>query len=286
MSLSLLWHLLKITGKEWVANHASRLGAALAFYSILSLSPLFLLILAGTSAIWGAQEAQGHIIDQMNRVIGSEGADVVAKMLDAASTDKFTGVVAGFISVASLLISASAVFGELQDAFNIIWHAPARVGQPIASFLRERLLSIVMVIGSGFLLMASVFVSAALAAASHFVTGLVPTALVFMKLINFLVSSGIVVLLFAVIFKTIPDLNIPWKSVWPGSFLTAALFIIGKGLIALYLGHAGIGSSYGAAGSIVILLVWIYYSAQILFFGAEFTYIYSTHFKIHPQSCS
>jgi len=283
VSFSLFFYLLKQTSQAWLDNKAARLGAALAFYSVLSLSPLLVLILAVASALWGTQAALGHILDQMETLIGGQGAEIIRNILDAAGTNKSAGFIAGLIGFASLLFSASAVFGELQDAMNIIWHAPPSKGKPALTFLKERTISVIMVIGCSSLLLLSVIISAALAATSKYVTDIVPTAILIMHLINFLVSFGIVTALFALIFKTVPGVAVRWSSVWPGAILTAVLFIIGKGLIGLYLGHAGIASGYGAAGSIVVLLVWIYYSAQILFFGAEFAYVYSRHFKLNKN---
>ena len=281
ISLPLFWQLIKQTVNAWLDNKAARLGAALAFYSVLSLSPLLILFLAVASEIWGGKAAQGQIVDQMSGLVGQQGAQAVQTILAAASANKYSGFVAGLIGFASLLFSASAVFGELQDAMNLIWRVKPPASKPFLVLLRERFFSFAMVVGSGFLLMISLVVSAGLAALSHYVSGLLPTAVILMSFVNFFVSLGIIAFLFAMIFKTIPDLVIPWCAVWPGACLTAVLFIVGKGLIGLYLGHAGVASSYGAAGSLIILLLWIYYSAQILFFGAEFTYIYSCHFKLH-----
>jgi membrane protein len=281
MSPFLLWQLLKQTGQAWLDNKAARLGAALAFYSVLSLSPLLVLVLAAASAVWGAQAAQGQIVDQMRGLVGEQGAQAIQTILAAASTNKFGGFIAALVGFFSLLFSASGAFGELQDAMNIIWRAPPPQDRPWLVIIRERFFSFAMVVSSGFLLLISLLISAGLAAASHFIDDLLPAAVALMFLVNFVVSFAIIAFLFALIFKTIPDLLIPWRSVWPGAVLTTLLFIAGKALIGFYISHAGIASSYGAAGSIVILLLWIYYSAQILFFGAEFTYIYSSHFNLH-----
>jgi membrane protein len=282
-SFTLWGHLIKKTGQAWLDNNAARLGAALAFYSVLSLSPLLVLILAMASHLWGDTAAQGRIAEQMNNLVGQQGADAIQSILTAASTNKTGGFLAGIVGLVSLLFSASAMFGELQAAFNIIWCVPPPTDTGIMAKVYKKLFSFLMVIGSGFILILSVVVSAALAATSHFLDGDVPLILIAVKAINFIVSFAIVAIVFALIFKTVPDLIIPWRGVWPGAVLTTVFFIVGKGLIGLYLGHAGIGSSYGAAGSLIIVLVWIYYSAQILFFGAEFTYIYSCHFKLLPK---
>jgi membrane protein len=282
MTLLLLWQLLKQTGQAWLDNNAARLGAALAFYSVLSLSPLLVLVLAAASAIWGDQAAQGQIVGQMRGLVGEQGAAAIQNILASAAANKYGGTLAAFLGFFSLLFSASSAFGELQDAMNIIWHAPPRE-RPILEMLRQRFFSFTMVMGTGFLLLISLLISAGLAAATHFIDGLMPGAILAMHVVNFVVSFAIIAFLFALIFKTIPDLPIPWCSVWPGSVLTALLFIAGKSLIGLYIGQAGIASSYGAAGSVVILLLWVYYSAQILFFGAEFAFIYSTYFNLHAQ---
>jgi membrane protein len=275
------WQLLKQAGQSWVDNKSARLGAALAFYSVLSLAPLLLLVLTAAAAIWGQKAAQGNIMGQMTSIIGREGAEAIQSILAASEQNKSGGLIATLTGIVTLLFSASGVFGELQDSMNLIWKAKPRQGQAILVMLRERFTSFTMVVGSGFLMLISLLVSAALSVASQYVNGLLPDFVLLMQAINFLISFGVIALLFAMTFKVVPDVSVPWRDVWPGGILTAALFIIGKMVIGFYLGHAGMASTYGAAGSFVALLLWVYYSAQILFFGAEFTYAYSCY--AHPR---
>jgi membrane protein len=286
MQLSLLWQLLRQTAVTWLDSKSSRLGAALAFYSVLSVAPLLGLTLEGASAIWGKQAAQGQIVGQVRGIVGDQGASAIQSILAAASGNEHGGLVAALVGTFSLLFSASGAFGELQDSMNQIWHVPAAQGKPWLILFRERFFSFAMVAVTGFLLLISLLVSAGLAAATKYIDDLMPFAIFVMGAVNTVTSFVVVSALFALIFKSVPDLAIPWRGVWPGALLTALLFVVGKSLIGLYLGRAGVASSYGAAGSIVVLLLWIYYSAQILFFGAEFTYIYSSHFRLHETPLS
>jgi membrane protein len=280
---TLLWRLLKQTGNSWLEDRSAHLGAALAFYSVLSLAPLLILVLMIAGMIWGAEIARGQIIDQMAMVVGQKGADAIETMLLKAGYSANAGWIATLAGIGTLFFSASGVFGELQDAMNIIWKAKPRRGRPILRVLRERFTSFTMVAGSGFLLLVSLIISAWLAAASKFISTFMPDIMVLMRIIDFGVSFAIISFLFALTYKVVPDVKISWRAVWPGGLITAALFVIGKTLISLYLENSDIDSTYGAAASFVVLLIWVYYSAQILFFGAEFTYNYSSHYKLHNQ---
>lgn len=281
LSAKVFWQLLRDAGHSWIDNKSVRLGAALAFYSVLSLAPLLLLVLTAATSLWGPKAAEGQILAQMKAILGWQGAEAVQNILATAEQSKDVGPLATCIGLVTLLFSASGVFGELQDAMNIIWKAPPRRGQTLLVLLHERFFSFTMVVGSGFLLLVSLVISAWLSSLSQYIGGLLPDFIYVMQLVDFIVSFGVATFLFAVTFKTVPDVSVPWRSVWIGGALTSCLFIIGKMLIGLYLGHLGAASTYGAAGSFVAFLLWVYYSAQILFFGAEFTYTYATHFDLH-----
>ncbi len=280
--LTIFWRLLKISANSWIENKSARLGAALAFYSVLSLAPLLLLVMNIASFFWGAEAAQGQIVSQMSSIIGEQGAEAIQNILTVSQNNKSTGLIAALMGGATLLFSASGAFGELQDAMNIIWKAKPRQGT-VWVLVRERFLSFTMVVGSGFLLLVSLLLSAWLAAAAAYMRGLLPDFIILMRLLDFIVGFGVVSFLFALAFKVVPDLSIRWRSVWPGGMLTAFLFIVGKMAISFYLTHTNLASTYGKAGSFVVLLVWVYYSAQILFFGAEFTRAYSEYFNLHRK---
>jgi membrane protein len=283
MKNNLYWKLLQSTFSAWVNNKASRLGAALAFYSILSLGPMILLVLVVAASIWGEKAAQGQIVAQMSSLVGQQGAQAIQTILKTASHSRHGGMIAAGFSFLTLLFSASGVFGELQGAMNTIWKVPPRKEKGLLIMLRQRFLSFTMVVGSAFLLLISLVLSAAFSAITSYASGMLPALSVIMPTLDFVVSLALITLLFALTFKTVPDTKITWGSVWPAAVLTAVLFVVGKMLIGLYLSHTGVASSYGAAGSVVIILIWVYYSAQILFFGAEFAYVWGEHCKRRIQ---
>ncbi len=273
--LASLRHLLPATFRKWRADNAPMLGAALAFYSVLSIGPLLLIVIAIAGLMFGREAASGELVSQMRGLMGEQGAEAIqAAIANAHKPEEgFWAMLAG---VATLLFGASGVFGQLQDALNIIWGVKPEAGRGFIRMVRERFLSFTMVLGAGFLLMVSLIVSALLTALGTYFTGLLPQLAPVMQLVNTLVSFAIIALLFALMFKYLPDTPVRWQDVWIGALLTALLFTVGKYLIGLYLGSSTIGSTYGAAGSVVVLLVWIYYSAQIFFFGAEFTRVWVT----------
>lgn len=271
------WILFRDAGLEWVEDKVPRLGAALAFYSTLSLAPLLLIVLAIAGAIFGEEAARGQILGQMDGLIGTQGAEAIEGMI-AGARSPGGSLFASIIGVVTLLFAASGVFGELQDAMNTIWEVQPKPGRGLWGIVRDRFFSFAMVIGVGFLLLISMILSAALSALGDYFVGLAPGAEFAMQFVNAIVSFGAITGLFAATFKVLPDVEMAWRDVWIGAFLTAALFVIGKYLIGLYLGQGTLGSTYGAAGSIVALLLWIYYSTQILFFGAEITQVYANRF--------
>ena len=281
-------NLVKDTFREWREDGANRLAAALAYYTTFSLAPLLVLIIAIAGLAGGREAAQTQTMAQVEDLLGAEGREFVQGMIESASRPS-TGWVATFLGAVTLLFGALGVFGELQNSLNTIWEVkPKPAKSPldgIKRFVFRRLLSFTMVLGIGFLLLASLVVSAAVSAFGEYIGTRWPMADFWLGLINFTVSFLVITLLFGMIFKFLPEIKIAWKDVWLGAAVTSVLFSLGKFLIGLYLGRSEVGNTFGAAGSLAILLIWIYYSAQILFFGAEFTQVYANRYgsKIVPD---
>jgi membrane protein len=266
--------LLKDTYLEWRADRAHRLAAALAFYTAFSLAPLLIIGIAIAGSVLGPQAARGEIVEQVRALIGPQGARAVEAILASAHRPG-TGLWASMAGVVALFFAALGVFNMLQDAMNMLWNVGSRRGSWWKLLLKDRAVSFIMVLGTGFLLLVSLLMSAFLSGLSHFAEGYLPSWFHLLEWANFVVDFGVVTVLFALIFRYIPDTEVEWRDVWWGAGLTAVLFAVGKFLIGLYLGNSTVASSYGAAGSLVVILVWVYYSAQILFFGAEFTQVYA-----------
>ncbi len=269
--------LAKAAFKEWRADKATRLGAALSYYTVFSLAPLLVIIIAIAGFVFGRQAVEGQLVGQIEGLVGPAGAQLIQTMIVNAS-ESGTGILATVIGIGTLLLGATGVFGELKDALNTIWDAPKKAGGGILGMLKDRFLSFSMVFGIGFLLAVSLALSAALTAATNFLGGMLPVPGVVLQIVNFVMSFALITLLFAMIYKVLPDVEIAWRDVWIGAAVTSLLFAIGKQLIGLYLGYSSAGSVYGAAGSLAILLLWIYYSAQIFFLGAEFTKVYAQQY--------
>jgi membrane protein len=276
MKLRLGWILLRNSFIEWLEDKAPRLGAALAYYTAFSLSPLLVIVIAMAGLVFGQEAAEGQIIAQMQSLVGQDGAKAIAAMIQNARKPS-SGIIATVVGLATLLIGATGVFGELRDALNTIWEVQPKPGRGLAGLIKDRFLSFTMVLAVGFLLLVSLSVSAGLAAMGRFLGSMLPGLAILSQIVNFVVSFSIVGMLFALIYRYLPDLKIPWHDVWIGAALTAGLFEIGKFLIGFYLGNSSITSAYGAASSLAIILVWIYYSAQIFLLGAEFTHVYAKH---------
>ncbi|MEW5860950.1 MAG: YihY/virulence factor BrkB family protein [Cyanobacteriota bacterium] len=268
--------LLKDTFTEWQEDKASRLAAALAYYTVFSLAPLVIIAIAIAALVFGQEAAEGGIEEQLRGLLGMQGAEAVEEMI-ANSRKAEQGTIATLISVGLLLFGASGVFGQLQDSLNTIWEVAPKPGRGIKGFIKDRFLSFAMVLGIGFLLLVSLILSAGLTAVGDYLGHLIP-GLPFLQVLNFLISFGVVTVLFALMFRILPDAKIAWGDVWIGAAITSLLFTIGKYLLGLYLGNGSVGSTYGAAGSFVVLLLWVNYSAQILFFGAEFTQVYANKY--------
>jgi membrane protein len=272
MNYRTVWSLLHQTFSDWNAHEAPRLGAALAFYTLLSLAPLVILLVAIAALIFGHSAAQSQLLGQVESMIGSQGSAAVKGMIEH-SQEPGSGAFASIIGLITLLFGASGVFGELRDALNKMWNVQPINEVGVWLMIKERFFSFGMVLAVGFLLLVSLAISAALAVFGKFFSGLLPAPEFVLGALNFAVSLAGVAILFALIFRYVPDTRIPWREVWIGATVTALLFTVGKSIIGLYLGKAAVGSAYGAAGSLVVVIVWVYYSAMIFFFGAEFTHV-------------
>jgi membrane protein len=270
----------------WLTHDASSMGAALAFYTLFSVTPILMIALAIAGSVFGPHTAETELLAQLRALTGPAGADAVRNLLERAHYSDKSGLAAG-IGVITLLIGATSVFGELQHALDQIWGTPARTRAAAWwEFLRVRLLSFGMVLGVGFLLLVSLIVSAALAAFDGWLETRIAALHIVLPLLDLGVSFTMAVLLFAMIYKYVPRESIAWRDVWTGAAVTAFLFSIGKSLIGLYLGRSPFNSAYGAAGSLIVLLLWIYYSAQIFLLGAEFTRVFAYEYGsrvAHPS---
>lgn len=283
----LVWAMLKQMFRAWLDDYVLSMGAALAYYTMFSLAPLLLIVVAIAGLMFGQDAARGEIEVQLRSLMGESGATAVQELLKSVHKPA-QGVVATLLGIAMLLIGATSVFGELQDALDRIWKVPAqgKVGGWIA-LVRSRLLSFGMVLALGFLLVVSLLVSAALVAAGKWWSPAFGDWVGLATVINALSSFLVVAVLFAFIYKIMPRAHIRWSDVWVGALATAMLFTLGKSLIGLYIGRSGIVSGFGAAGSLVVVLLWVYYSAQIFLIGAEFTWAYANTFgsrRVHTDA--
>ena len=259
---------------DWRKDNAGRLGAALSYYTLFSLAPLLIVAIAVAGFFFGREAAQGQIVAQIQGLVGDAGARAVQEMIEN-SRQPAAGIWATIIGVITLLLGATGAFTELKSALNIVWDVKDE-GGGIGAMLRGRLWAFAMVLAVGFLLLVSLLISAAVAAADGFFEWIgIPPALV--HLVNAASSFVVITVLFALLFKFLPDTEVAWRDVWLGAVITSGLFTVGKTLIGLYLGRSSVASVYGAAGSVVVLVVWVYYAAQIFFFGAEVTQAYAHH---------
>jgi membrane protein len=269
---------------EWGNSKTPRLGASLAYYTIFAIAPLMIIAVSVAGFFFGEQAARKELFGQLNSLVGQNGGDAIQSLVAAANRPK-AGLWATAGAVVTLGMGAIAVFVELQDAMNTVWHVERKPGGGIKRFVKDRLLSFAMVLGVGFLLLVSLVLNAFLSGLGKMAGGVDSGQLHYLwAAVNFLGSLGVITLLFAMIFKILPDVDIAWRDVWVGAFVTALLFNLGKFLIGSYLGRSSMVSIYGAAGSFIILLLWVYYSSQILFFGAEFTRVYAGKRAKTPSS--
>ncbi|MBC7682494.1 MAG: YihY/virulence factor BrkB family protein [Ferruginibacter sp.] len=271
------WNLIKNVAVAWVDDYAPSMGAALAYYTMFSLAPLLLIAISVAGLVFGEEAARGEIFGQLRNFMGDQGASTVQGLLVSVHKPS-EGMAATALGVFLLFIGAASVFGELQNALNRIWRAPVANTSSWVSIVRERLLSFGMILAMGFLLIVSLVVSAALSTTERWLQPIFGDWLVVAAVINAVGSFLLVALMFALIYKIMPRARVEWKDVWIGSIVTALLFTAGKSLIGLYVGRSGVASAFGAAGSLVVILVWVYYSAQIFLIGAEFTWCYATAF--------
>src|SRR5579871_92847 len=268
------WDLIKRTVGSWSEINASSKGASLAYYTIMSIAPLLVVCIAVAGLAFGRQAVEGQIAWQIQNLVGPEGGQAIQSVLAHASQPA-AGIIATVFGFCLLLFSASGVFGELRDSLNAVWGVKSASGSGVIGMLKYRFFSFAMVLGIGFLLMVSLILSALLAAAGKFFGGFLPVPEAVLHLANLLISFLAITVLFALLYKIVPDVHIDWEDVWIGAAVTSLLFSLGKLLIGLYLGKASVGSAYGAAGSVVVFLVWVYYSAQVFFLGAEFTHTFA-----------
>jgi membrane protein len=254
----------------WSEHGALRLGAGLAYYTVFSIAPLFVIVLAIAGIWFDADTARQELFSQLDGLVGPEGGKAIQAMVSSANKSS-AGFWATVIATITLIMGATGVFVQLQDALNIIWQVRPKPGSGWRHFVTTRLLSFAMIVAIGFLLLVSLVVSAGLAAAGKFMNNLIPAHEAVWQIVNFLVSFGMITLLFATIFKYLPDVKIAWRDVWLGALFASLLFNVGKFALGFYLGRSSVASAYGAAGSLVVILLWVYYSSQTIFLAAEFT---------------
>lgn len=275
LTLAAFWFILKETAREWNDDKVPRLGAALAFYAMLSMGPLLLITVAFAGLAFGETTVRDYIFQEIRVHIGDDGAGAVRSILQNISNPK-ANLITSIIGFVTLIVSATSFFAQLQDALNTIWNVDEPESGHWTWFLHKRLLSFVMIAGGGVILLIGLVLSAALPAITSAFREVIPASFLVHFLHN-LVSFSIVTLVFAMVYKVLPDVHIEWRDTWIGAAITALLFTLGKVLIGLYLTHSAFSSTYGAAGSLIVVLVWIYYSTQIFFLGAEFTQVYSRY---------
>lgn len=275
MNLDTVWKLIKETFVRWEDDKAPRLGASLAYYTLFAIAPILIIVIALAGAIFGRDAVEGQIFREIGGLVGTTSALAVQEIIKNASKPA-DSIIATVIGLVTLLIGATGVFVELQDALNTIWGVKPKPGRGIRGILQDRLLSFAIIVGVGFLLLVSLVVSAGLAALNSFLATM-PGAAYLWNTLSLVISFAVITVLFGMIYKVLPDVKITWGDVWIGAAMTSLLFTFGKFLIGLYIGTSTFASTYGAAGSIVILLVWVYYSSLLLFLGAEFTQVYANY---------
>jgi len=268
-----MWPLLRATMSDWYEDRAQRIGAALAYYTIFALAPGLVIVMALAGLMLGPG-AESQIIGQIRELIGEQGATAIEATIRSARNETL-GATGTALALIPLVFGLWGVFGELQDGLNTIWGVTPKPGRRIRDILKERFWSFAMVVGIGFVLLVSLVLSAWLAAVGTYVGSLLPAPATGLEALNFVISFVVITGSFALIFKLLPDVKIAWRDVWLGAAVTSLFFTVGKFLIGLYLGKSAVASAYGAAGSLVIIVVWVYYSAQILLFGAEFTKVWT-----------
>jgi len=278
MKPSSLWKMLKTIFLKWLNDDPFQSAAALSYYTLFSLAPLLVIAIAVASFIFDREAAQNQIVSTIQGLIGYDSARAVQAMIQNASNRPETGMFSTLLGGIFLLFGAGGVVGQLQNTLNTIWGVEAQSDNGVHDFIRQRFISFAMVLGVGFLLLVSLAVSAFISGLTRFVGGLYEEVAVIIELLDVIISFGFVTFLFGMIYKFLPDVEIQWNDVWVGAALTSILFTVGKFFIGFYLGTSGVTSVYGAAGSLITILLWVYYSALIFYWGAEFTQVYSSHY--------
>lgn len=271
-------------GKEWVEDNAPRMSAALAYYSLFSLAPILVIVLAILALVYGADAAQGQLFGQIEGMVGAKSAEAIQAML-AASASREESLVSTLIGLVTLFIGATAVFGELESALNTVWEVTARPDRGLFGIVKDRFAAFLMILVIGVLLLATTVASTVITAAGSHFQNVLPGGETLWQGVNLGASFAILTVTFALLFKFVPDVKLAWADVLIGAALTAFLFVIGKHLIGLYLGRSSVSSVFGAAGSLIAVMIWIYYSLLILLYGAEFTQVYATRFgsRVRPE---
>ncbi len=284
MDAKAAFELLKATYADWSEDKASRLGAALAYYTVFAMGPLLVVIISLAGLIFGHEAAQAQVMTAIQEMIGPQGTDAIQEMILHASRPG-TGLTATLVSMVMLVAGAFGVVGQLKDALNTIWEVQPVAKKGIWAMVRERMFTFGTFLGFLFLMLVSMLLTAGISAMQGYVTATLPGNDAVWQVINTIVAFGITTLLFATMFKYLPDAKIAWRDVWIGAVVTALLFTVGKFAIGLYLGNSNLASGYGAASSLVVVMIWTYYSAQILFFGAELTQVYANRYgsRIVPE---
>lgn len=281
MSAGALWWVLKHAVIGWWNDNVPRLGASLAYYTLFALSPILVIGISIAGLVFGAEAVRGEIVGQIQGLVGRQGAEAVQAMVEGASKPS-SSILATVIGSITAFLGATGAFIELQTSLNAIWRVKPRPGVSVKEFFLQRLISFGLVVAVGFIMLVSLLVNAALAALSHYLGSIFPALTAVWEGANILVSLGVITLLFALVYKVLPDVRLGWRDVWVGALVTAGFFTVGKQVIGLYLGTSTVASSYGAAASVIVLLIWVYYSAQIVLLGAEFTRYYVERFRGEP----
>ena len=271
--ISAAWKMLRETVLAFINDEALSRGAAIAFYTVTSIAPLLLIVIAIAGLVFGREAAQGSIIGQLSALMGQQTAEVLQGAVASAS-NKSSGIIATIIGAITLIVTASGVFGEMQTSLNAIWKAKPK-GTTVSRLIRARAASLGLVAALGFMLIVSLVVSTGLTAFGNYLNSILPFGKVILSVLNSIVSIALLSLLFAAIYKVLPDRTLQWRDVIVGAVVTSILFTIGKSLIGWYIGSSAVASSFGAAGALIVLLLWVYYSAQIFLLGAEFTKVYA-----------
>ncbi|HEY7322721.1 MAG TPA: YihY/virulence factor BrkB family protein [Candidatus Binatia bacterium] len=274
-----MWHLVQSIVTKWLEDQPFQSAAALSYYTLFSLAPLLIIAIAVAGFVFGHDAAQNQIVTTIQGLIGRESAETVQAMIQNASSRPETGIISTLLGGIILLFGAGGVVGQLQTSLNAIWQVDAGSDGGLHGFIRKRFISLAMVLGIGFLLLVSLAVSAFVSGLVRFIGSRYEGAVVIAELMDTTISFTLITLLFAMIYKFLPDVEIQWRDVWVGAALTSILFTFGKFFIGLYLGRSGVTSIYGAAGSLITVLLWVYYSSLIFLFGAEFTQVYTNTFR-------